>query len=176
MDLEDFDDPDFGLGGGYEPSGVAVDSRPISQMFAEPLHVEDDIDMSGVTSDYGAFDSNFDGDFAGFDGGFSGGFSNAFSGVDSDFGAMSSASLPALNTIPDRSSMDTISDLSSTSAFGGSGFAIRSPPPPSANPPESSRDRLPCIPGGWTGKIALCICILLYTLLVILFFLFGVRA
>merc|ERR1712137_1481755 len=75
MNFDDFNDPDFDMGGPV-PQMSGVEDRPISQMFAEPLHVDDGQDAGDFG---GGFDSNFDSDFGGFDGG--------FSGMSNDFGA-----------------------------------------------------------------------------------------
>ena len=143
MNLEDFNDPDFDMGG---PSMGGIDDRPISQMFAEPLHVD------GGGADFGGFDSNFDSDFGGFDAG--------FSGLDNDFGAMSTASLPPLNSIP------SMSDSGMSDSFGG-GFGARAPPPPSSQAPVFVRSNQGFVPGGG-GKLTVCCCVLLYALLLAL--------
>merc|ERR1712137_1216300 len=151
MNFDDFNDPDFDMGGPV-PQMSGVEDRPISQMFAEPLHVDDGQDAGDFG---GGFDSNFDSDFGGFDGG--------FSGVSNDFGAMSSASLPALNTIPNMGE----SVGGSHDSFSGSGFGAHAPPPPSS--------QAPVFVGGGAGfasgrmsKACLCGCGLLYVFLVIL--------
>merc|ERR1712000_210587 len=110
MNLEDFNDPDFDLGGGFDgmPNMSDIPDRPLSQMFAEPLHVD------GPTSDFGGFDSNFDSDFGGLDD-FGGGGGEDFGGFTNDFGAMSTASLPPLNSIP------SMGDNSMGDSFGQSG-------------------------------------------------------
>lgn len=150
MNLEDFNDPDFDLGGPI-PSMSDIPDRPLSQMFAEPLHVD-----GGEGADFGGFDSNFDSDFGGFDSG----FDNGFSGLDSDFGAMSTASLPPLNTIP------SMGDSSMGDSFG-SGFGSRAPPPPASQAPVFVRSNEGFMPGGNNKWPALCCC-LLYLLLLLL--------
>mmetsp|Transcript_27793 Transcript_27793/g.47520 ORF Transcript_27793/g.47520 Transcript_27793/m.47520 type:complete len:194 (-) Transcript_27793:91-672(-) len=145
MNLEDFGDPDFDMGG---HSGMPDIDRPLSQMFAEPLHVDE-----GAGVDFGGFDAEFDSDFGGFDGG--------FSGMDADFGAMSTASLPPLNSIPMGN--DTMSD-----SFGaGSGFGGRAPPPSAGQAPVFVGSSEGFIPGG-NSKLALCCCCCLYLFLVVL--------
>merc|ERR1711982_104561 len=107
----------------------------------------------GAGVDFGGFDAEFDSDFGGFDGG--------FSGMDADFGAMSTASLPPLNSIPMGN--DTMSD-----SFGaGSGFGGRAPPPSAGQAPVFVGSSEGFIPGG-NSKLALCCCCCLYLFLVLL--------
>mmetsp|Transcript_24584 Transcript_24584/g.31262 ORF Transcript_24584/g.31262 Transcript_24584/m.31262 type:complete len:204 (-) Transcript_24584:212-823(-) len=155
MNLEDFNDPDFDMGGGPIPTMSDIPDRPLSQMFAEPLHV-DGGENAGV--DFGGFDSNFDSDFGGFDSG----FDNGFSGLDSDFGAMSTASLPPLNTIPSMGDSSMGGD-----SFGGGGFGSRAPPPPASQAPVFVGSNEGFIPGG-NSKRTIAFCCLLYLLLLIL--------
>merc|ERR1711976_220119 len=121
-------------------------------MFAEPLHVEGD----GAGSDFGGFDSEFDSDFGGFDGG--------FSGIDNDFGAMSAASLPPLNSIPMNN------DSIGADSFGApnqTGFGSRLPPPSAGQAPVFVGSSEGFIPGG-NSKLALLCCCCLYLFLVLL--------
>mmetsp|Transcript_11267 Transcript_11267/g.17762 ORF Transcript_11267/g.17762 Transcript_11267/m.17762 type:complete len:201 (+) Transcript_11267:126-728(+) len=152
MNLEDFNDPDFEMGGPM-PAMSDIPDRPLSQMFAEPLHV----DGGGGASDFGGFDSNFDSDFGGFDSG----FDNGFSGLDSNFGAMSTASLPPLNTIPSMGdSMD--------SGFGSSsGFGSRAAPPPSSQAPVFVGSNEGFLPGG-NSKVTALACCCMYLVLILL--------
>mmetsp|Transcript_128222 Transcript_128222/g.191088 ORF Transcript_128222/g.191088 Transcript_128222/m.191088 type:complete len:200 (+) Transcript_128222:139-738(+) len=151
MNLEDFNDPDFEMGGPL-PAMSDIPDRPLSQMFAEPLHV----DGGGGASDFGGFDSNFDSDFGGFDSG----FDNGFSGLDNDFGAMSTASLPPLNTIP------SMGDSMGDGGFSSSGFGSRAAPPPSGQAPVFVGSNEGFMPGGNGKGAILCGC--LYFLLIVL--------
>src|SRR3990167_3745342 len=140
MNLEEFNDPEFDLPA--FDSGAA--NRPLSQMFADPLHVEQDDGNGRGGTDFG-FDSNFDSDFAGFD---------------NDFAALSTASLPPLNSIPGMSNGDGLSD-----GFGG--FGTHAPPPPSAQAPVFVASDGGFVPGGRNKWATLC-CLLLYCIILIL--------